>query len=1035
MKKERTLLRFASILLFIKNLIFILAGFSSTYFIIIGIVLEILPIYIFSVSFKTENEIIKNKKLYIITAILCIVYDILVAVLLFICNDNISSLVKENKASNPPNIKKEDERPKEKISNEAKKIDILMKFGVLLIVLAGIIFATSNTQTNNVLLKPVLIFTLSMLFCGLSYFFRNKIVIKSSEKIYYILFCVFMVCFSISLGYFKVFGSNFSFIGSEKYLMFMIVTLTTSVCTINIFKKYKYNYLKEISVALLYLSFLLLLLHFNLENISIIFILNLITLIIYYFKDKFDNSISIINDSVFYLNISYYICAYTFLGKFDIFQLVVGIFILLTLIFRLKNDNNKNKIVKIIYPIYLSVFIFLSLNLASESCNIDSASSLFITTSIFNYNLLSIIIMLFLNYFFSKSKDSEIMFSGFYSSLVFILISNMNLIIGELYSLAIIVDVILLVYSIIMTRLNKNQYIKLSLFISEIVSLILFSISFVNTYELFEGAYILISLILIGVLSLFEKKLFEEYKLKEITYYVIIIGCLFISSISASEYTNAFNILVLILMVVYRYLYKVNEKYLFAINLTYIISIFLHSYQMFITYTSVTISCIILLFSLIVCIIFSRKYQRTCALTILLAYIPYALIINELNILNELKTMLYILPLLLLVFIITRKILGYNKKNNFIIEIILLSIIFIAYIFEINELLGFFTGIISLIMIFIGFKFEKYNSLFYTGLGVFILNLIVQLSEFWSKVPLFVYLLIIGLGIIGYVTYKEIKKVNNKENINKKKEIKEEKNTIEPMVNVISIIVIIFIIISFILCLSFKEKYEIINTKDNFIAELKQNGIDVDKIYIEENDKGYRRYIYIEKGYHFDLEKYKKIYNKYYIKNGYYDYLDVNWYSPSCMKQIKKKGYCNNNDDYNKNDYENYENPVENKSMIVNGVEITVTNDIINFLDFDVLERSNGSYYYYSNGYGYYSNDSRFIPKGTITYNTNDVDSININIKNPEGKYIKITSFGNETIYTNGENENYNLKVGDGYIYIDVSDTDIISNNSSFEIN
>ena len=38
------------------------------------------------------------------------------------------------------------------------------------------------------------------------------------------------------------------------------------------------------------------------------------------------------------------------------------------------------------------------------------------------------------------------------------------------------------------------------------------------------------------------------------------------------------------------------------------------------------------------------------------------------------------------------------------------------------------------------------------GLGQ---NIIVQLFEYWERIPWFVYTLIAGLGIIFYVTYKE----------------------------------------------------------------------------------------------------------------------------------------------------------------------------------------------------------------------------------------------------------------------------------------
>ena len=53
-------------------------------------------------------------------------------------------------------------------------------------------------------------------------------------------------------------------------------------------------------------------------------------------------------------------------------------------------------------------------------------------------------------------------------------------------------------------------------------------------------------------------------------------------------------------------------------------------------------------------------------------------------------------------------------------------------------------------MIFIGTKNDRFNSLFYTGIIVLILNIIVQLFEYWERIPWFVYTLIAGLGINIY---------------------------------------------------------------------------------------------------------------------------------------------------------------------------------------------------------------------------------------------------------------------------------------------
>ena len=59
---------------------------------------------------------------------------------------------------------------------------------------------------------------------------------------------------------------------------------------------------------------------------------------------------------------------------------------------------------------------------------------------------------------------------------------------------------------------------------------------------------------------------------------------------------------------------------------------------------------------------------------------------------------------------------------------------------------------------------KKYKKLFYTGVAITVINILVQLADFWSSIPPWLYLLLIGISIIGFVTYKEKTKLDNKDN-------------------------------------------------------------------------------------------------------------------------------------------------------------------------------------------------------------------------------------------------------------------------------
>ena len=99
------------------------------------------------------------------------------------------------------------------------------------------------------------------------------------------------------------------------------------------------------------------------------------------------------------------------------------------------------------------------------------------------------------------------------------------------------------------------------------------------------------------------------------------------------------------------------------------------------------------------------------------------------------------------------------KKNSDREILSIIGTIFILIqIFFFNEaIVGLYVGIIGIILIFTGFYNREYEKLFIVGILVTIANILYQLRELWSQIPFYLYLLIGGLGIIAFVTYKEIK--------------------------------------------------------------------------------------------------------------------------------------------------------------------------------------------------------------------------------------------------------------------------------------
>ena len=99
-----------------------------------------------------------------------------------------------------------------------------------------------------------------------------------------------------------------------------------------------------------------------------------------------------------------------------------------------------------------------------------------------------------------------------------------------------------------------------------------------------------------------------------------------------------------------------------------------------------------------------------------------------------------------------------NKKANYITLSILIPLVLISLIFEVNIVIALYVGVISLVMIIFGFIKKEYRAIFVEGIVFLIANLVIQLWEFWGILPVWVYLLVGGLTLIGVVTAKELSK-------------------------------------------------------------------------------------------------------------------------------------------------------------------------------------------------------------------------------------------------------------------------------------
>ena len=117
-----------------------------------------------------------------------------------------------------------------------------------------------------------------------------------------------------------------------------------------------------------------------------------------------------------------------------------------------------------------------------------------------------------------------------------------------------------------------------------------------------------------------------------------------------------------------------------------------------------------------------------------------------------------VIPSIVLIHLFTKCILDCDKKIKFFIELFGMLLLFALSSFEINVVAAIFNLVIGILFIFIGNKNEDYLSLFYDGIILLILDVIVQFSEYWLKIPFYVYIFLLGILLVGYATYRELNK-------------------------------------------------------------------------------------------------------------------------------------------------------------------------------------------------------------------------------------------------------------------------------------
>ena len=664
----------------------------------------------------------------------------------------------------PSNTKTENARDVKKEltaeEKETRRMRNILGLGVGLVVIAGIVFATSTWNTLSGSVKTIILVFSAILFFLVSVLAEKKLNLKVSGMMYYMLSNVLLAISILAAGYFEIFGNWFSLNGAGSNLFITVLWAVIGVLSELAYTKYK----NKKVLYLMYLSFM-----------SVIYFGVLATGL------TCDFSILIV--SVILAIGTLYKRTDVFC-KFSKMALPVLVVILFGNIIKLED----NTIISLISFIVLSVtqyYLAMVENngfykvFAPLSTVINATAISLIGETKSEVLLLQIALIALGVYAIGYYKRNDKLISNVSSVVanltwLYVVIDALNL---GFYYLAVVAAIVMLGTSIIVS-LDKNsdkyhyekivEPIKVLILILTICRLVeslgvvgtiatelIFLVTFFLMYLIRRGAFKFVYFALTCVVALWILITFRNdfAPVIQVVNSVVILGLLL--SIVKSKEERYIN----------------SKEGLYIGLLLSILSIFTGFSEKYENLELVYAICILVSYAIAFLIV--RKDNILKLITVLAVLIPYYITLNSLvdMTMNSdnfafVRNMEYVfgsIPWLVMIIVYTRGFLqSAEYKDTKIIEAVTLSVWYIYVLQRVCPETGIFVGIVALISILVGYKSEKYVTFYYTGIVFTIINLIMQLKDVWNLVPVWAYILMAGLVLIGVVTYKEYSKTKPK---------------------------------------------------------------------------------------------------------------------------------------------------------------------------------------------------------------------------------------------------------------------------------
>lgn len=712
-----------------------------TVIVLFGVFIFITGLVYLNYSQLDISDLYQRRNLILGLGIITLLLNFVSGILLLIARDKI--VVQYHLGS--------DKEKRMKISPEIEKIDILLKVGVTLVSLAGLIFATSNWTVTSTITKVVIVLLMGILFISLSIFSHKKLQLKQTELMYWTLGVTFILIAGIASGIGKIFGDWFSFTGAGQDLLLASLSLIASLFSYLTYKYFHNKIYLSIAVIGIVVALGFILAYANISFTNIVSILSLLVIlanVVFQHQKDIRNVVERFN-IIFLSSLSGLLIIYYLISNVSS---IASAFLATTLlIVSLVYLNNKAEKYTLLVPV-----ICLGL-ISSTIMGIDLNYPGTVIASLL-YTIFYIFMIL--SGYLYRNKKVELGIT---------IILNLLLLLTFLIDFPIypfkniLVGFLLLVPVIINSSFMKNK--SLIEYYLVPIKLIIFTSSLVYLFTSFAYVSCLFNICMCYFVMLFGYFIATDKSLK--LEYFILFGLLLITAVTniGGDSETIPTLVVLLssffpLIIINNTNEKKYQDFSVASFIFMLIAIYhiLTAGNLLGTLQPVSSLIVILIYLLIM---FKQKHKKLYFIitAVGLIFPFYNYIVGPLCDYPFSSIALSIL-IFYTVYLFSENLF----KNNFvkkIIWLVTLSLILISLIFEANLIIGLFVGVVTFLLMIFGTLSNENNSFFIIGFSFLILNLIVQLRDLWLKIPLWIYLLTVGLFIIGVVMYKEIAKKGN----------------------------------------------------------------------------------------------------------------------------------------------------------------------------------------------------------------------------------------------------------------------------------